>query len=158
MTTKKTDTKKARPQPQSLPGMENRALEDLRAAALEYADIRDQRQALTAQEVALKAKVLGLMKAHKRSVYEYEGIEIRIVVEEETVKVKIDREALGDIAVSAGGPKNVQLAPDAGESSNGAGDGKVQRPVETEEEKAAFGGDPRASSTEERAQHYPKKA
>ena len=74
-----------------LPGMENREVKELNEAALEYAEIRDQRQQLTLQEVGLKAKVLNLMHKWKMSDYVFEGIEIHVVLEEETVKVKVPK-------------------------------------------------------------------
>ena len=74
-----------------LPGMENREVKELNEAALEYAEIRDQRQQLTLQEVGLKAKVLNLMHKRKMSDYVFEGIEIHVVLEEETVKVKVPK-------------------------------------------------------------------
>lgn len=72
-----------------LPGMEDRKLKDLHDAALEYAEIRDQRMALSAQEVELKTSLLALMHKYKKESYVYDGIEINIVHEEETVKVKV---------------------------------------------------------------------
>ena len=75
-----------------LPGMENREVKELNEAALECAEIRDQRQQLTLQEVGLKAKVLNLMHKWKMSDYVFEGIEIHVVLEEETVKVKVPKE------------------------------------------------------------------
>ena len=71
--------------------MENREVKELNEAALEYAEIRDQRQQLTLQEVGLKAKVLNLMHKRKMSDYVFEGIEIHVVLEEETVKVKVPK-------------------------------------------------------------------
>ena len=82
---------KKRPKQDDLPGMENREIKDLNDAAMEYAGIRDERQALTLQEVGLKSKILSLMPKHKMSDYVFEGIEIHIIVEEEGVKVKIPK-------------------------------------------------------------------
>ena len=73
----------------NLPGMEDREIKALQEAAIHYAKIRDKRQKLTAEEVELKADVLKLMHKHKREHYEYNGVSIDIVMEEETVKVKI---------------------------------------------------------------------
>lgn len=77
--------------PQRLPGMENGEIEALQIAAIEYADIRDERQRLTTQEVELKMKLLRLMKEYKKSNYEYGGVEIELVTVEETVKVKVHK-------------------------------------------------------------------
>lgn len=76
---------------QRLPGMEDQKIEGLHNAAAEYAEIRDQRQQLTTQEVELKAKLLRLMKQHKKTEYDFEGVHIELVTEEETVKVRIKK-------------------------------------------------------------------
>tara|TARA_Y100000310_G_scaffold98201_2_gene95967 strand:- start:3692 stop:3958 length:267 start_codon:yes stop_codon:yes gene_type:complete len=76
---------------QNLPGMEDRAIEALESAAIEYAEVRDQRIALNAGEVQLKGRLLGLMKQHKRERYENAAVSIRLVHEKETVKVKIKK-------------------------------------------------------------------
>lgn len=44
-----------------LPGMEDRKITAIENAAQDYAEIRDQRQELTTQEVELKTKLLKLM-------------------------------------------------------------------------------------------------
>ncbi len=84
------------PDQKELPGMEDRKLADLVEAAEEYAKIRDKRQDLTKREVELKSDLLGLMKKHKRKEYVYDGIEIRVVTEEETVKVHISKKSEED--------------------------------------------------------------
>jgi len=75
-----------------LPGMENRAIEELESAARRYAAIRDKRMALNEAEVKLKDLLLGLLKKHDKREYQRDGIRIWIKVEEETVKVKVDEE------------------------------------------------------------------
>ena len=72
-----------------LPGLEDAKIEALQTAAVEYAKIRDKRQKLTTEEVELKGSLLKLMKKHKRDHYEFEGVSIDVITEEETVKVKI---------------------------------------------------------------------
>lgn len=73
----------------SLPGMEDREIAELQGLALEYAEKRDERMAIGVQEVDLKGKLLAAMKRnHKRS-YSYNGVEIDVVTEEETVKVRV---------------------------------------------------------------------
>ena len=76
---------------EDLPGLENREIKELNEAAQEYAAIRDERQALTLKEVALKADLLNKMHRRKMTDYVYEDIEIHVVTEEETVKVKIKK-------------------------------------------------------------------
>jgi hypothetical protein len=75
-----------------LPQMEDPEIEELEAAAEEYASIRDQRIALTPQEHQLKETLLGLMKKHKKTNYLHDGYDIKIVSEKETVRVKIKKE------------------------------------------------------------------
>jgi hypothetical protein len=75
----------------ALPGMENRKIKALQDAAMDYADIRDQRVALTAQEVELKQKLIELMHKHERETYTYSGVTITLVHEEESVKVKVSK-------------------------------------------------------------------
>ncbi len=82
-----------KPKQESLPGMEDRKIEDLVITARKYADVRDDRQELTLKEVELKNELLGLMKKHRKKEYIFDGIEIRVVAEEETVRVKIKKEA-----------------------------------------------------------------
>jgi len=72
-----------------LPGMEDAKIEALESAAMEYVKIRDKRQKLTTKEVELKQDLLSLMHEHNRDHYEYNGVTVDVVVEEETVKVKI---------------------------------------------------------------------
>lgn len=79
-----------------LPGMENREIKELNDAAEEYASIRDERQQLTVQEIGLKAKVLGLMHKRKMNDYVFNGIEIHVIMEEETVKVKVPKKKDAD--------------------------------------------------------------
>jgi hypothetical protein len=75
----------------ALPGLENRKIKALQDAAMDYADIRDQRVALTSQEVELKQKLIDLMHKHDRETYTYNGVTITLVHEEESVKVKVSK-------------------------------------------------------------------
>jgi hypothetical protein len=81
--------KKDKPKQKDL--IEHRVLQDLEDAAEKYRDVRDQRMALTPRENELKLELLALMKKHKRTVYERDGIHIEVIATEETVKVKIDK-------------------------------------------------------------------
>ena len=74
-----------------LPGMEESKIQPLQDKAIAYAEIRDKRQKLTSEEVELKAELLKLMKKYKKTEYEFEGVKIELVMEEETVKVKIKK-------------------------------------------------------------------
>jgi hypothetical protein len=75
-----------------LPGMEDAEIEELEEAAEEYADIRDQRQELTVEEVRLKKELLDLMHANKKTEYNHNGVSIKVVVESEKVKVRIKKD------------------------------------------------------------------
>jgi len=74
---------------QSLPGMEDRKLEDLHSKAIEYADVRDRRMKLNAQEKEIKGELLALMKIHKKKTYTFEEVSIAIVPVDETKTVKV---------------------------------------------------------------------
>jgi hypothetical protein len=75
-----------------LPGVEDPEIEELVSAAESYAEIRDQRMALTPQETELKGELLKLMHKYKRKTYKHNGIEINVVTEEETVRVRVKHE------------------------------------------------------------------
>jgi hypothetical protein len=94
MAAKKKSAKKGRQK--RLPGMADAKLEALHNAALSYAEIRDQRQALTKQEVELKGSLLTLMHKSKKDHYEYNGVTIDLVAEQETVKVRVAKAKLDD--------------------------------------------------------------
>lgn len=89
MAAKKKAAKKGRQK--RLPGMADAKLEALHDAALSYAEIRDQRQALTKQEVELKGSLLTLMHKHNKDHYEYKGVTVDLVAEQETVKVRVKK-------------------------------------------------------------------
>ncbi len=80
------------PKQKRLPGMEDAEIQELEALAEEYDDIKNQRVALSAKEVPLKKKLLDIMKANNKTKYTRDGVEVELVVEEETVKVKIKKE------------------------------------------------------------------
>jgi hypothetical protein len=82
---------KRSPRQQPLPGMVERKIQKIYELAMDYADLRDQRMALGAKEIEKKGQLLDLMKAHKKLHYEYGGVCVDIVHEEETVKVKVDK-------------------------------------------------------------------
>lgn len=90
-TAKKTVTKKL-PRQSQLPGIGDEKIAAIENAALDYAEIRDQRQELTTQEVDLKKKLLDLMHAKKLTEYKRNGISVTIKMEEETVKVRVRAE------------------------------------------------------------------
>ena len=72
-----------------LPGMTDREIKAIEEAALDYAEIRDERQSLTTREVELKTKLIELMHANKKTEYEYKNVSVKLIVEKEKVKVKV---------------------------------------------------------------------
>jgi hypothetical protein len=102
--------KRGRPRQQDL--IEDRAIKPLEDAAAEYAEIRDERMRMTAEENGQKMKLLALMKKHGKSTYDRDGIHIEIVAEEEKVKVRVKK-------LSEGGEDAPDDA-DAGEQVAGA--------------------------------------
>src|SRR6185312_14723044 len=93
---KPTPTAKKSVRQPRLPGMADAELESLHEAALSYAEIRDQRQELTQQESELKGQLLSLMHKHRKDHYEYNGVVVDFVVEQETVKVRVKKHKDGD--------------------------------------------------------------
>lgn len=75
-----------------LPGVEDPEIEDLVAAAEAYVIIRDKRMKLTPLESEAKVAVLEAMHKHKRKKYVHDGIEIEVIAEEETVKVRVKKD------------------------------------------------------------------
>lgn len=82
-----------KPRQPRLPGIDDPAIEELEVAAEDYAKIRDQRMALNEEESELKTNLLSLMHKHDKKKYVHEGVEIRIVNADETVKVKIRKDS-----------------------------------------------------------------
>lgn len=77
------------PRQTEMAGMEDREIGELKDAALQYAEHRDERMAALKQEVELKASVLRLMKKHHKTKYNCKGIHIEVIVEKEKVKVDV---------------------------------------------------------------------
>ena len=88
--------KKVKPKQMDL--IENREIKELNEAAEAYADVRDERQALTRKEVESKGTLLDLMHKKKMSDYVSPGgtIEIHVIVEKEKVRVKIKKDSDGE--------------------------------------------------------------
>jgi len=84
-----SDANKKRGKTRRLPGMEDPQIEELEDTAREYVNVRDDRMVLTREESGMKEKLLALMKKHSKRVYHHDGVEIKVVAEEETVKVRV---------------------------------------------------------------------
>lgn len=80
------------PRQEVLPGVGDVKIAAIENAALDYAEIRDQRQELTTQEVDLKKKLLDLMHAKDITEYKRNGISVKVVLESENVKVRVRSE------------------------------------------------------------------
>jgi hypothetical protein len=69
--------------------MDDRKIGDLEQVALDYADIRDRRQALNREEVELKSRTMALMHKYGKAHYHRDGVEITLLPGEEDVKVRV---------------------------------------------------------------------
>jgi alpha-galactosidase len=89
------------PRQDVLPGIGDTKIAAIENAALDYAEIRDERQVLTTKEVDLKKRLLDLM--HNKGLKEYKrnGISVKVVMEEENVKVRVRAEEDLDEAAPA---------------------------------------------------------
>jgi hypothetical protein len=85
---KKLRVKQPKPKQASLPTMEDRRIPDLHSAAERYVEGRDERMAQTKLEVELKTKLIAKMHEHQKTTYLCDDIEIKLMPEGETVKVK----------------------------------------------------------------------
>jgi hypothetical protein len=84
--------KRGRPRQARLPEMEDPEIEELESAAEEYASIRDERMALTEKEVPLKAELIELMHKHNKTSYVHAGVDVKLIVESEKVRVRIKKD------------------------------------------------------------------
>lgn len=81
-----------------LPTMEPPSIPEIEAAAAEYVEARDERQALTKREIEKKTILMHLMKEHGLSVYDFDNLRV-IIDARENVKVnvrKADEESNGE--------------------------------------------------------------
>jgi hypothetical protein len=101
----KTSHPEKQPRARDLPGMEDGAIAVLEELAEEYAETRDRRMALNAEEVDLKARVLREMQRLGRQLYKRNGIEIKVVTGEDDVKVKVAPAAVDET------PEGIEAPP-----------------------------------------------
>jgi hypothetical protein len=80
-----------KPRQKKLPTMEDSAIQPLENAAHEYVEIRDERMGLAEREVTAKGVLLKLMKKHSKTHYHRNGLDITVVPEAETVKVRVKK-------------------------------------------------------------------
>lgn len=81
------------PRERPLPGMEDARIQALEDIGVMYADIRDQRVALSGEEQSLKEQAKKLMHKHGKTVYRSKTIEILLTEASEDIKVKVRKEA-----------------------------------------------------------------
>lgn len=89
---KEPKARRKRPVQISIPGTEDAAIKEIEDAALDYADVRDQRQALTPIEVDKKARLLAVMHKWKKEKYHRGNITVNVTVEKEKAQVRIKKD------------------------------------------------------------------
>ena len=83
---------KKRPRQKKLPGMADVSIQEIDDAAAAFVDVRDNRMALTREEVEASEKLLEVMRKHKLTTYSYDGKTVSITSQQK-VKVKRNDEA-----------------------------------------------------------------
>jgi hypothetical protein len=83
------------PRQGALPGMVDKAVREIQAAAEEYIDARDRRMALTITEVETKDALIAAMHKHKRKRY-FDGL-FEITVKSGDEKVRAKRKGEADV-------------------------------------------------------------
>jgi len=81
-----------KPRQARLPEMDDPAIDGLNALAEDYAAIRDKRMGLTKAEKGLKEQILTAMHTNHKTSYNFQGVSIQVVAENEKVKVKVRKE------------------------------------------------------------------
>jgi hypothetical protein len=89
---KKPAAKRRIPRQDVLPGVGDAKIAAIENAALDYAELRDERVALSAREVELKQKLMDLMHAKDITEYRRNGISVFLTVEKEGIKVRVKQE------------------------------------------------------------------
>ena len=74
-----------------MPGTEDPVISEIEDLAESYAELRDKRIALLAQEIKIKDQLMQTMKATNKRHYHRDGIDVTIIAESETVKVKVKK-------------------------------------------------------------------
>lgn len=101
----KPKTTRKIPRQSALPGMEDAKIAAIENLALDYAELRDERVALSAREVDLKQKLIDKMHALGKTEYKRNGVQVKLTVEKEGVKVRVKEEeppsVEPEVAVSA---------------------------------------------------------
>lgn len=97
---KKHAVKKAQkiPRQRSIPGMEDTKIASIENKAFDYAELRDERVALSAKEVELKKKLIEAMHNAGKDVYKRNGVSVKLTIEKEGVKVRVKEDDNEDLA------------------------------------------------------------
>lgn len=111
------NVKKA-PRQQRLPTMVDSGIKALDNVGARYADIRDQRQTLTREEVSLKEHTKVLMHKHGKTSYVTEALEIHLTPGDENVSVKVKDASKAKIRTTA--EDNSEPLEDSGVGSDGS--------------------------------------
>jgi len=106
------------PRSQRLPTMTDTGIKALDNIGARYADIRDQRQALTREEVSLKQHTKTLMHKHGKTSYVTEALEIHLAPGEENVTVKVKDPAKAKVRTTAA--DNSEALEDSATGTEGA--------------------------------------
>lgn len=128
-----------KPRQKRLPGMADAKIEALQSTALDYAEIRDQRIELIKQEAPLKERLIKLMHKYNKTEYVFQGVSVKLVAEEENVKVKIQKPKEDDepsqVEVSVPEPTDEEEGsePDLDGPDMEAEEDEEDEPVEVEE-------------------------
>jgi hypothetical protein len=84
--------KKKLPRQDALPGMNDAKLSAIESLALDYVELRDERMEIGKREVEIKELLIAAMHKAGKSEYKRAGISVKLIVEEEGVKVRVKDE------------------------------------------------------------------
>lgn len=107
------------PRAQRLPTMTDTGIKALDNIGARYADIRDQRQALTREEVSLKQHTITLMHKHGKTSYVTAALEIHLEPGDETVTVKVKDATKAKVKTTAA-EENSEPLEDSATGTDGA--------------------------------------
>jgi hypothetical protein len=93
-TNKAPKEKKAKkvPRQDALPGMSDAKLSVIEGLAIDYVELRDERMDIGKQEVEIKQQLIEAMHKAGKTEYKRAGISVKLIVEEEGVKVRVKDE------------------------------------------------------------------
>ena len=83
-----------RPRQHRIPGTEDARIDALEDAVQDYAAICDKILLLGTSKRKVKVTILQLMKDNEKEVYRRDGIEIKVIPEEERIRVRVGKTKL----------------------------------------------------------------